>query len=132
MVYMLNFQQKIGFKKVRDYLSQNVTICYFIFVFLYANLIFLLITYWVLPNTVGSIGDPDYYRDLASENLLSIKMLGWQQFQLRPGGQGPAGVATLLFFLFNHKIIIIVFNALIHTLSIFILYLLFFVSLLLY
>ena len=119
---MLSYQQKMIFKKIQENFISNVTIYYFILVFLYTLSAFILIVFWVLPNTTGSIGDPDVYRDLARENLLAIRLHGWRLFQVRPGGQGPAGVTSLLLLVFDSEFIVILFNSLIHTLSVFILF----------
>ena len=65
-------------------------------------------------------GDAQYYSDLAQKKVTEIQNRGITSFELRPAGQGTAGVATILFYVVNSPSIIILLNALIHALSFFI------------
>lgn len=71
------------------------------------------------PSSVnGHIqGDPYYYHSLALDKLDSIKALGIGEFELRPKGQGPAGIASLAYLAFESPYSVVLINAILHGVS---------------
>jgi putative peptidoglycan lipid II flippase len=70
----------------------------------------------MLPSTGGHIaGDPQYYHQLALSKVREIQDKGIQAFELRPAGQGPAGVASLLYLVWgNNPYSVVLLNATLH------------------
>ena len=74
----------------------------FLGVFIYAIVAMAVSREVVIPrmmeeSTSGHIaGDPLYYHSLAVKKAEEIRAAGITEFELRPEGQAPAGVASLL------------------------------------
>lgn len=76
----------------------------------------------IVPHLASSIdghilGDPYYYHELALKNIEDIFSGGISKFELRPSGQGIAGIATLCYLVFQNPYSIVVVNALLHATS---------------
>lgn len=63
-------------------------------------------------------GDPQYYRSLALKKASEIRQGGLGQFELRPEGQGPAGIASLLFLVGESPYGVVGLNAALHAISV--------------
>lgn len=73
----------------------------------------------MLPHTNGNIsGDPNYYNSLAVKKLVELKSQGLKAFELHLSGQGPAGIASLAYLVWENPYIIVTFNALMHSFSV--------------
>lgn len=78
-----------------------------------------LIIPYMLPSMDGYIsGDPQLYRELALSKVSDIQDMGIQAFELRPGGQGPAGVASLLYLAWENSYSVVLLNAALHGTSV--------------
>ena len=62
-------------------------------------------------------GDPQYYHELASNQTQKITQEGFVAFELRPLGQGPAGIASLLYLWWPSPYSFLLLNALMHAVS---------------
>lgn len=63
-------------------------------------------------------GDPQYYRSLALKKSIEIRQSGFGQFELRPQGQGSAGVASLFFLVSNSPYGYVALNGVLHAVSV--------------
>ena len=71
-----------------------------------------------LPTLNGHIeGDPQLYNQIALKKADVIRKNGLFFFELRPEGQGPAGIASLAYLLSPNPYIIVLLNSLLHTLA---------------
>jgi len=78
----------------------------------------ILIPYMFTSSLNGNIeGDPQYYNLLALKKAAEIKAQGLMAFELRPAGQGPAGIASLGYLLGVSPYYIVLLNSLLHALS---------------
>lgn len=89
----------------------------FLLVFIYAVVAMVVSQELVIPRMTSSLGDPDYYHSLALKKAGEIRSLGISKFELRPEGQGPAGVASLLYLIWENPYGVVVLNAFLHGLS---------------
>lgn len=101
----------------------NTLAILFIGVFIYAVVAMVVSRELVIPRMTSSInghiaGDPQYYHSLALKKAEEIVRLGWARFELRPEGQGPAGVASLLYLVVGSPYSVVFLNAAIHALSV--------------
>lgn len=73
----------------------------------------------VYPTSInGTIsGDPQYYNALALKKASEIGARGLTAFELRPEGQGPAGLASLSYLAFDSPYIVVLINAFLHSVS---------------
>ena len=73
----------------------------------------------IFPASVGGNlpTDPQYYNDLAFKKAAEIEAHGLVEFELRPSGQGAAGLASLLYLLVKSPCIVVLVNGFIHALS---------------
>jgi hypothetical protein len=76
----------------------------------------------VIPRMGQSIdghlgGDPQYYNLLALKKAEEIEIKGIKEFELRPEGQGPAGIASLIYLLAKNVYGVILTNAFLHAVS---------------
>jgi hypothetical protein len=73
----------------------------------------------IYPTSIhGTIaGDPQYYNALALEKSAAIKTQGFSAFELRPAGQGPAGIASLIYLFSDNSSLIVLMNAVLHAVS---------------
>ncbi len=62
-------------------------------------------------------GDSLIYAELALKNAANISTYGIGAFELKPEGQGPAGVATLVYLMTGQIGFIVIINALLHMLA---------------
>ena len=95
----------------------------FLLVFVYAISAMFLVREiaipFIFPDSVGGNlpADPQYYNDLALKKTAEIEAHGFGAFELRPSGQGPAGLASLLYQFVKSPYIFVVVNGLMHALS---------------
>jgi putative peptidoglycan lipid II flippase len=94
----------------------------FVGVFIYAIVAMVVSRELVIPRMTLSIdghieGDPQYYHLLALKKVDEIRSGGVRQFELRPEGQGPAGVASLLYLVTGSTYGMVVLNATMHALA---------------
>lgn len=96
----------------------------FICVFIYALMAMALSRELVIPHFMPSAidgniqGDPYYYHLLAIKKTVEMKALGIEEFELRPEGQGPAGLASLAYLAINNPYSVVLINALLHGVSV--------------
>jgi hypothetical protein len=94
----------------------------FAVVFVYALISMAVIREVVMPAMASSNnghleGDAQYYHALASKQAQQIATKGLAAFELRPMGQGPAGIGSLLYLWWPSPYSFVVLNALLHALS---------------
>lgn len=78
----------------------------------------LIIPHFFSEAMGGNIpGDPSYYHFLATEQVQTIREVGFSEFVLRPNGQGIAGVASLAYLLYESPYSVVVVNAFLHAVS---------------
>jgi hypothetical protein len=71
-----------------------------------------------LSSSGGHIaGDPHYYHSLALRKAAEMSSQGLTAFEFRPAGQGPAGIASLVYLLVRSPYGVVVVNAILHALS---------------
>ena len=63
-------------------------------------------------------GDPQVYSDIGLLKAQEMKVSGLSQFQLRPGGFGPAGAASLSYYYFDSVYGVVVLNAFLHSIMV--------------
>lgn len=90
--------------------------------FVYAILAFTISRELIIPNMLPSAeghisGDPMYYHQLALSKVQEIQDEGIQAFELRPSGQGSAGIATLLYLAWENPYSVVLLNAVLHAAS---------------
>ena len=88
-------------------------------VFIYALLAMLVARAVLIPEFLSSTdgiihGDPLYYQSIALTKTAEMKAYGLTRFELRPQGQGPAGVASLLYLLWESPWSVLLLNAALH------------------
>lgn len=93
-----------------------------ILVFFYALLSMTVAREFVIPNLATSSnghleGDPQYYNFLALQKVQDINRNGLTRLEVRPAGQGPAGVASALYLLWENPYVVVLLNAALHALS---------------
>lgn len=92
----------------------------FLGVFIYAILAMVTSREIVIPHIMSSsingniAGDPYYYHTLALRKAGEIRAKGIWEFELRPEGQGPAGVASLLYLIWENPYSMVLANAVLH------------------
>src|SRR5690606_13481867 len=95
----------------------------FILVFIYAlcAMIFIreIAVPYIYPFSVNGHlpGDAQYYNSLALKQLDAIDHLGMAAFQLRPEGQGAAGIASIIYLIHTSTFGIVLINSLLHAVS---------------
>lgn len=94
----------------------------FLLIFLYAVVAMMFIRELVIPLYMSSIdgilpGDPSYYHQIARAQAEAIRSQGLAAFELRPEGQGPAGIASLLYLVSPAPQAIVVLNSLLHAVA---------------
>jgi putative peptidoglycan lipid II flippase len=108
---------------VKPQRQQRTLIWLFTLTFLYALLATIVLREVVVPalatTSVGGHleGDPLYYHQQAQLQLAAIRAHGWVAFELHPQGHGPAGIAGLLYLLWDSPYIVVLLNCLLHALS---------------
>ena len=79
----------------------------------------LLIPHMASSSISGHMaGDPQYYHSLALKKANEIRQGGIGEFELRPEGQGPAGIASLLYLVGISSYGLVVLNAAFHALAV--------------
>ncbi|MEW6694012.1 MAG: hypothetical protein AB1371_03505 [Pseudomonadota bacterium] len=74
---------------------------------------------FMINSVEGHIpGDPHYYHLLALKKANELRDLGVRAFELRPEGQGVAGIASIVFAIYPSPYLIVVMNSLLHALSV--------------
>ena len=63
-------------------------------------------------------GDAYYYHQTAQAQVIAIENKGWAAFMLHPLGQGPAGIASALYMIWDSPYSVVVLNCLLHSLSV--------------
>lgn len=95
----------------------------FIGVFIYALMAMVIARELVIPRFMPSAvegniqGDPYYYHLLAMGKVEAIQAGGIREFELRPKGQGPAGVASLAYLAYKSPYSVVLINAFLHGIS---------------
>lgn len=94
----------------------------FIGVALYAFVAMVVSRELVIPHMMQSkdgdiSGDPQYYRSLALRKAEEIRANGIGRFELRPDGQGPAGVASIFYSISRSPYGMVLLNAVMHALA---------------
>lgn len=94
----------------------------FLFALVYRLLIAGVMRELVLPQMGSSVqghmeGEPLYYHTVAQAQLAKLQTSGLQSFELWPSGQGPAGIASLLYWVWNNPYIVVLVNMLLHGIS---------------
>lgn len=74
-----------------------------------------LVTQHVSEGSLG--GDPQYYQSIALSLAEKIRANGLGVWELRPEGQGPAGVVALVYMHTKSQIAIVLINAVLHSLA---------------
>ncbi|UYO93991.1 hypothetical protein [Pollutimonas sp. M17] len=71
---------------------------------------------YIYPSAVdGHLpGDAAYYHSLAMEQLTKIDLQGISAFELRPKGQGAAGIASLLYLAIESPYSVVILNSVLH------------------
>lgn len=73
----------------------------------------------LLPSSDGNIeGDPQVYLSIAIKTVARVKELGFYAWELRPDGQGPAGIGSLLYLIVADVYSFVILNAFLFVLSI--------------
>jgi hypothetical protein len=95
----------------------------FLIAFVYAIVAMIVSREVIVPHMTSSIGgnfggDPQYYNSIALKKVQEIKARGIMGFELRPEGQGPAGVASLLYLIWEDPYVVVIVNAILHALSV--------------
>jgi hypothetical protein len=107
-------------------LRENISVLamLFVVVFVYAIVAMGVSRELVIPRMTSSsinghiAGDPQYYHSLALKKAEEIRQGGIGKFELRPEGQGPAGVASLLYLIGETPYSVVFLNAAMHALSV--------------
>ncbi|NYT46271.1 glycosyltransferase family 39 protein [Alcaligenaceae bacterium] len=95
----------------------------FILVFVYAlcmmSFIREIAVPYVYPFAIdGHLpGDAQYYNALALKQLEAMNRLGMTAFQLRPEGQGAAGIASIIYWVHDSVFGVVLTNSLLHATS---------------
>lgn len=100
----------------------KTAIIVFICAFLYAIMMMTVSREVVIPRMTSSItghiaGDPQYYHELALQKAEDIRAGGYKEFELRPGGNTPGGIVSLLYLVSDSSFGIVVLNATLHGVS---------------
>lgn len=96
---------------------------WFLVVFAYAITAMVFVREIAIPNiypiSIGGHlpGDSQDYNTLALKKAAEIKAMGLVAFELRPNGQGPAGLTSLLYLLVKSPYIVVFVNGLLHAFS---------------
>lgn len=101
---------------------KRLLVVVFAAVFVYALCAMSVIREVVVPamgisNDGHLDGDPWFYHELAMRQVKQIAERGFTAFEVRPDGQGPAGIASLFYVWWPSPYSFVVFNALLHALS---------------
>lgn len=91
--------------------------------FIYAIVAMVVSRELVIPRMVPSInghiaGDPYYYHTLALKKAEDIRARGFGEFEFQPEGQGPAGVASLAYLVWENPYSVVFLNAVLHGVSV--------------
>jgi sRNA-binding regulator protein Hfq len=91
-------------------------------IFIYAFAAMVVSRELIIPRMSQSIdghlgGDPQWYNLLALKKVAEIEIKGIKGFELRPEGQGPAGIASLIYLLVKNVYGVILTNAFLHAVS---------------
>lgn len=91
--------------------------------FVYAFFAMIISREIVIPKMLSSVnghinGDPQYYHSIALRKTKEIHEFGFSKFELRPEGQGPAGVATLQYLISESPYGIVLLHSLLHACSV--------------
>ena len=101
----------------------GVLAIFFVCVFTYAIFAMVIARTIIIPAAYptsinGTIpGDPQYYNALALKKVAEIRARGATAFELRPEGQGPAGIASLSYLVVDSPYIVVLVNAFLHSVS---------------
>lgn len=101
----------------------RVLVWIFIGASFYALMVMTISRELVIPHFIPSAveghikGDPYYYHLLALKKSKEISTAGIKRFELRPEGQGPAGVASLAYLVYASPYGIVLINAVLHGIS---------------
>ena len=103
---------------------RNTLVRLFVVVFVFAIAAMGVSRELLIPRMASSsisghmAGDPQYYHSLALKKANEIRQSGVGEFELRPEGQGPAGIASLLYLAGESSYGVVVLNAAFHALAV--------------
>ncbi|MFA5300917.1 MAG: hypothetical protein WC389_22220, partial [Lutibacter sp.] len=93
-------------------------------IYIYAIVAMVIFQYILLPRFDPFIkegliaGDPQYYHQLASNLAHRIAIEGWGIWNLRPDGQGCAGITAMIYAIaFVSPLLVILLNAFLHSIA---------------
>lgn len=96
----------------------------FVVVAIYAFISMYIMRLVVLPYIAHSVdtwgnlgGDPQYYHALALDLAGRLREFGVSAWELRPEGQGPAGVMGLVYFFTANQFFVVLLNSVLHATS---------------
>jgi hypothetical protein len=94
-------------------------VCVFAYAFFAMVIARTIIIPHAFPASVNGVisGDPHYYNVLALKKAAEIKAQGVTAFELRPAGQGPAGIASLSYLVIDSQYGMVLINAVLHAVS---------------
>jgi hypothetical protein len=94
-------------------------VCAVVYAFLVMTISRELVIPRMLLSTEGYIsGDPQYYHRLALSKVTEIRSKGIGAFELRPEGQGAAGVASLCYLIGGGGYSVVLMNSILHGISV--------------
>lgn len=94
-----------------------------VLVYIYAFVAMYVMRMHILPSITPHIdggnlgGDPQYYHHLALALAEKIQTVGIEAWELRPNGQGPAGIVALIYAFTTNQLAVIALNATLHSIS---------------
>ena len=108
-------------KRVEIILKKSYSRIY-MYVFMYSIISMWISVHILIPHIFGVQngripGDPTYYHDLALNQAKIIVNNGLGAFELRPSGQGVAGISSLYYLASQNSYITIFVNSILHGLS---------------
>ena len=94
----------------------------FLCVFIYSIVLMVFSREFVIPRMISSIsghitGDPYLYHSIALEKAKEISTIDIGKFEFHPKGQGPAGIASLFYLIWENPYGMVLLNAVLHGIS---------------
>jgi hypothetical protein len=101
----------------------SILVKLFLCAFLYAVFAMVFSRVFVIPHVISSInghitGDPYLYHLIGLEKAEEIRTMGINKFEFHPKGQGPAGIASLIYLIWENPYSMVLFNAVLHGISV--------------
>lgn len=127
MLVAYSFSEKTKEDMYLFSLIKNIKITYttlFIIILFFTILVFylfhILLLPIIFPDSQNGIlnGDPQFYLNTSINLVNDIKSNSWAEWELRPNGEGVAGLFAIIFYIFGtNNFSIILFNAILHSIS---------------